>query len=428
MQTLQRLLATTVVEALEKREHVIVAPGRTDALADEVEGIIAPNLATITANLEPERQVLGEVTSTFGHEAADEAVETAVDEIAERLMQSDHVDDIFAEDRLIRRDAFRAIQGVLLRYVRGELEVQDEDSEAESTDIELDRLGYLVSTVAQRADPSLLESTLERAAAATGVKLVRLDAADRRATFSPGPSGSDVRLSLEEAITERLVDLVDADLVELPTMERVLKMPPTAARHADFARALQGAARLTQQLTGCAAACTVVDAETLLASLTPLSEDGARQIDTHFDTFLENLESSIALLITAPSNEQSASSRPRKRSSAGSRNASSGRAASKTGARRASKPPSSRTPSKPPSSRRPASKRASTPSSSRSPSKPPSSRKPASKRKNSTRPKPIGRQEATAAAKKNASQGKPPSSRRPRATAKKTAKKRAAKR
>src|SRR5687767_7965251 len=119
MLTLPRVLADGVLEALRALDHVVVAPESRDALGKELEAIIAPQLGSITPHLGADVEVRGEVTSTFGHERADEAVEAMVALITERLLQSDHVDDIFAEDHVIRRDAFRAIRDILLGYIRG---------------------------------------------------------------------------------------------------------------------------------------------------------------------------------------------------------------------------------------------------------------------------------------------------------------------
>jgi len=293
MQTLQRVLADGVLKALEAREHVLVAPGGGEALLDEVESIIAPTLPSITPHLTPTQQVLGEVTSTFGDDAADEAVEVLVDSIAERLMESDHVDDIFAEDRLIRRDAFRAIREILRRYVAGDLDVADDEA-ADTCNISLDELGYVVSTVAQLAEEGLLRSALESAAAAASVKLCSLDAQQRQAVFELPDDSADSRLALEEAITEELVDLVDSDLVELPSVEQILQLSSGITTHPGFEDALVAAARDAQQRTNCAAACTVVDRQTVLATLTPLSEDDARSSDAHFAYFIDALERSLA--------------------------------------------------------------------------------------------------------------------------------------
>ena len=294
MQTLQRMLADGVLKALEAREHVLVAPGGGEALLDEVESIIAPTLASITPHLTPTQQVLGEVTSTFGDDAADEAVEVLVDSIAEQLMESDHVDDIFAEDRLIRRDAFRAIRELLRLYVEGDLDVAD-DAAGDSCNINLDELGYVVSTVAQLADEGLLRSALDSASAAAGVTLCSLDVRQRQAVFEvPDDDDADSRLVIEEAITEEIVDLVDSDLVELPSVEQILQLSGGIATHPGFEDALVAAARDAQQHTNCAAACTVVDRQTLLATLTPLSEDDARSSDTHFAYFIEALERALA--------------------------------------------------------------------------------------------------------------------------------------
>jgi hypothetical protein len=309
MLTLQRVLAGSVVQALESREHVLVAPGSNDALQLELERIIAPALPTITPHLSPHHELVGEITSTFGHDAADDAVETMVDEIAEHLMESSHIDDIFAEDRLIRRDSFRAIRVILMRYIAGDIEVEPEQPDDDCRIIVLDSLGYVVANVAQLADPTVLGAALARAADAVGVQLLELDAAERRATYSLGDEVEGT-LALEEAITEELVDLVESEVVELPSIEQILQLSEELTRHDRFSECISAAVKRTRQRSGCAVACTVVDASTLLATLTPLSEEEASNAEAHFGAFIEELEAALTVLAEAMVEEANTSDPP----------------------------------------------------------------------------------------------------------------------
>lgn len=374
MHTLQRLLATSVIEALEQREHVIIAPGRIGALCHEVEGIIAPSVPRITAQLDPAGGIEQERgDGDDGAVFADEAVEHAVDAITEGLMESDHVDDIFADDRLLRRDALRAMNGVLRRYVSGEFDLGANSLSSTGLDVELDRLGYMVSTVAQRAESATLRETLEAAAATVGTALAGVDLDSGRASFAVDGAAPS-RLALEEAITEQLLGLVDTDRVELPMAERVVRISPKVSSLPGFGDALRDAVEDTHRRTACAAACTIVDEETLLATLSPLAEDAARRLDEHVDTFLERLEEAIEAVAVQ------AAAPPRK--AGGDRKSS---RSSKAGSKKPSRPPRSsrrKTPSAgaaaKPRSTKPRSSRSSTggaePPKSTSRSKTPSSR------------------------------------------------------
>lgn len=369
MHTLQHLLATSVIEALEQREHVIIAPGRIGALCHEVEGIIAPSVPRIRARLDPAGGMEPEQGDGDGAaEFADEAVEHAVDAITEGLMESDHVDDIFADDRLLRRDALRAMNGVLRRYISGELDLGADSLSNAALDVELGRLGYMVSTVAQRAESATLRETLEAAAATVGTALARVDLDTGRASFA-ADGAAPSRLALEEAITEQLLGLVEADRVELPMAERVVRLSPQVSSLPGFGDALRDAVEDTHRRTACAAACTIVDEETLLATLSPLAEDAALRLDEHVDTFLERLEEAIEAAVQA-------ASPPRK--ARGDRKSS---RSSKAGSKKSSRPPRSsqrKTPSTRAAATKPRSSRSSTsgaaPPKSTSRSKTPSAR------------------------------------------------------
>ena len=105
----------SVVDALKAQGHILVVKGGATALARELEELMAPRLLRIVPRIEPLATVGGEVTSTFGSESLDEEVEGLVDELTAALMDSDHVEDVFAEDNVIRRDIFRALRDGLFR-------------------------------------------------------------------------------------------------------------------------------------------------------------------------------------------------------------------------------------------------------------------------------------------------------------------------
>ncbi|HZO13099.1 MAG TPA: hypothetical protein VFB62_07565 [Polyangiaceae bacterium] len=301
MRTLQRVLASGVLDALRARAHVQVAPESGEALRDEVEAIIAPALRSIRPQL-----------SDGGHRVlrdgdARDAVESVVERIAQQLMESDHIDDIYADDRVIRRDAFRAIRDILLGYIRGEVDV-DEDSEKENFDVRLDGLGYLVATASRLLEEHLLTEVLDRAAAATGARLADYDPSRYAATFARVGGAEAGRLAIEEAITEELALLVDADVVILPGMQQVLEVAFGNSSQEGFEAAIERAiARIQRQVT-CVASCSIVDMRTIVACLTPLSDDAAERTEEHFGSFLSMLEEELSSLEGEASTE---SQRPR---------------------------------------------------------------------------------------------------------------------
>src|SRR3954452_4254420 len=132
----------SVVDALKAQGHILVVKGGATALARELEELMAPRLARIAPRIEPMAIVGGEVTSTFGSESIDDEVETLVDELTSALMDSDHVEDVFAEDNVIRRDIFRTLREGLLRAP-----LEGVDPVEEQVHIRLDTLGYVAATV-----------------------------------------------------------------------------------------------------------------------------------------------------------------------------------------------------------------------------------------------------------------------------------------
>ncbi len=284
MERLQRVLATGVLEALRTREHVLVSPASSDALCDEVEAIIAPAIEDLTQHLTPPRRPRAKKRA--------DAVESVVDRITARLLESDHVDDIFASDRTIRRDAYRAIRDILLGYIHGEIEV----AEAARDDfrVQLASLGYLVQLVSSRVAFEVLCQALERAATSVGAHLVCVDTATATATFDL-PGGAEVgRLAIEEAISEELVSLIEAEMIELPHVEQVLELDPHTSAAPGFAEAIARAEARTRSETGCAATCQLVDERTLIATLVPLSNDGVDRSEELFSRFVATLEEELS--------------------------------------------------------------------------------------------------------------------------------------
>ena len=288
MQTLERLLARSAIEVLQKSEHILIGTDRLQNLLDELESLVAPTLPALRREIED-----GALHAPPGDGRACDSLGELVDRIVARLMDSDHVDDIFAEDRIIRRDAFRALRDLLARDPQDLLGAKLAEHTPGATTVDLAHLGYVVATVAQRADPDELSRSLERAARRAHGALVAFDPGSHRAAFALDESSQDQRLEIEEAITDELLDLVDSERVELPGVERVLRLPDGASRARGFEHAVADAVDRAERQTGCAAACTLVDERTLLAAITPLTEEDARNADEHFAQLVAELETAV---------------------------------------------------------------------------------------------------------------------------------------
>lgn len=117
MPSLQRLLATSVVETLERRLHLTVAAGGTDALGAELERIVTDTLQTMAPALAPDDPAVADVARQRG------ILSGLAKRLSHQVLVSDHVDDIFADDRTLRRDTLRALHETLERLNRGEAEL-----------------------------------------------------------------------------------------------------------------------------------------------------------------------------------------------------------------------------------------------------------------------------------------------------------------
>lgn len=349
MQRLQRVLASSVLRALRARDHVVISAASADAITDEMEAVIAPALDDITPHLSEVSEAMNTIdTGRFARADLDldasvkaaraksgadplgerrapsglarrrgKALRVMVDRITERLLESDHVDDIHADDEVLRRDAFRAIRKILMRYIHGDLDVEDDMPDEETSfTVVLERLGYVVCAVAERLDPAMLEEALERAAASSEGELLWLDARSFVAAFDT-PGGAEVsRLTLEEAITEELVGLVDTELVELPCIEQVLELDHVTCAAPGFADAVERAGARVRAESGSMASCAPIDDQTIVATFTPLSEDAAERADEHFASFLSALEHELSELGRREEQTATSTRRHRKRRAA----------------------------------------------------------------------------------------------------------------
>lgn len=284
---LSRRLATSIVDALKAQGHILVVKGGTTPLLRELDEEMAGHLDAIVSRIVPREAVGGEVTSTFGDEAADEAVEDLVASLTRALIDSDHVEDVFAEDNVIQRDIFRIFRDTLLR--REEIE-PDEDDE-QPIRVRLDMLGYVASTVGKRAAVPMILKAMEHAAADVQGQLASYNPQIREATFLLKNGGPDRGLELEEAVADQLSDLVDVGLVELPTIERTFTLSrDTTASERSIARPrVEVAAAKTIRRSGCAATWEFIDPRTIKVTFTPLSEHDASEVDPYMPQFARDV-------------------------------------------------------------------------------------------------------------------------------------------
>lgn len=269
-------MASGIVDTLKARGHILIAKGGTTSLAREIEEQMADTLASIIPRIVPRSEVGGEVTSTFGHEDVDDEVEDLVDDITATLMDSDHVEDVFAEDNVIARDIFRVARDILLSR-----EALERGADEIAVHLKLDTLGYVPSEVAKSVSPALLREAMTRAAADVEADMIAFEYDAREASFDLRGGGAERRQALMEKVASRLTDLVNAGIAKLPTIERALKLSheTTARDRAALKPQIDAIARTTILPMGCAATWGFADPKTIKVIFTPLSENDASDID-----------------------------------------------------------------------------------------------------------------------------------------------------
>ncbi len=280
-------LAQKIIEVLLQRGHVLLSKGGKPALVRELSDRMNDTLATIIGRLPPPGIVDNEVTSTFGDEALDDAVEEMVEDVAASLMDSDQVEDVFSEDAVIRRDVFRVVKDALLSADRAFGESEEADVE-----VALQTLGYVATKAAQGADPAVVEVALSRAAKASRAKLLKYTPATQTALFRAALGTPDARLELEEAVADELSNLVDEGKVALPMVERRIPIGrPVASdeRHATRAR-IDVAATRTLLRSGCTATWEYAGDDTISVSLVPMSDQDGRAVDPFVEAFAREVQ------------------------------------------------------------------------------------------------------------------------------------------
>lgn len=284
-------LAAKIIDVLVQRGHVLLSKGGRPALVREIAERTNDTLATIVGRMPPPGIVDNEVTSTFGDESVDDTVEEMVEDITASLMDSDHVEDVFSEDAVIRRDVFRVVKDTLLSSDRTWAEAEEADVE-----VALESLGYVAAKAAQRADVATVESTLARAAKASQAKLLRYSPETRTATFRAALASPDARLELEEAVADELGSLVEEGKVALPTIDRrvAIGRATTPSERAASRTRIDVAASKTLLRSGCTATWEFAGEDAIRVSFVPMSDQDGRALDPHLEAFAREVQSIFA--------------------------------------------------------------------------------------------------------------------------------------
>ncbi|HTJ82484.1 MAG TPA: hypothetical protein VL400_12245 [Polyangiaceae bacterium] len=286
-QALPRQLAQSTLEALKKGGHIVLALGETEAVLRELADIIDPVLKRILPRI-ARSAVMGEVTSTFGDEATDEAVEELVTDLREALLDSDGVEDVFTEDRDIERAIFRILADELrAQAARGE----DHDDEVPPISVRLETLGYVATAAAKSADDGTLKDALERAAEAAKSELETYDSKSRTAFFRGTEADPDRRIDIESAIEEELSELVDLGLLPLPTIVRDVELggPVGKDERRTLSRTLDALVDKHLKSTICPGTWEWTTEGTLRLVFTPLAEPDEELVTRMTDAFTRDL-------------------------------------------------------------------------------------------------------------------------------------------
>jgi len=206
--------------------------------------------------------------------------------VAQALLASEHLEDIFADRSVVEREVLDATRAAL----REACAARDEAL----VHVELDLLGYVAATAGRRAAQETIISALERAGRTARATLEAYNAQTREALFFPEPrSHPDLRLELEEIVADELCALVQRGDVELPTIDRTVSLvhDVAASERARLSRYIDRAATRTLRRTGCQAKWELPSGSRLHVRFTPLSEQDARDVDAYVGAFAREVDS-----------------------------------------------------------------------------------------------------------------------------------------
>jgi hypothetical protein len=279
---LSRRLASRIVDGLKGRGRILVVKGGTAALVRVVDDAMAGSVDQLVERIARSPSSLEDPTTT-------DALARLSGRVAQALLASEHLEDVFADRSVVERDTLEAARAVL----REASAAADE----ELVRVELDLLGYVAATAGKRARGEVLSQALVRAGDAVGARLEGYDPATREAIFLPEPPvHPDLRLELEEAVADELSALVQRGAVELPTLERTAPLvhDVSPSERARLSRLIDRAATRTLRRTGCSARWEIPDGRSVRVIFTPLSEQDARDVDVHVATFAREVDTVLA--------------------------------------------------------------------------------------------------------------------------------------
>lgn len=279
---LSRRLATRIIEGLQGRGRVVVVRGGTSALVRAVDDAIAPMVAPLVERFECE-------ASPSTDPCAREEISHLAVLVANTLLASEHLEDVFADRAIVEREVFESVLQTLVDA--------SEHERARVMLIEIDMLGYVASTAAKFAAEEIVIDALERAANSLALKLSQYNEQTREAIFDLADEVCpDLRLELEEAVADELAALVAQGVVALPVIERTRPLVHHIgpAHRARLMRQIDRAAAHTLRRTGCSAQWEIRDDCRVRIIYTPLSEQDARDVDAHVADFATAVDSILA--------------------------------------------------------------------------------------------------------------------------------------
>ncbi|MDC3958002.1 hypothetical protein [Polyangium jinanense] len=278
---LSRKLASRIVEGLKGRGRILVVKGGTAALVRAVDDAMSGYVEPLA-----ERALRADAADD---PTTREALSRLTGRVAQALLASEHLEDVFADRSVVEREVLDAAR-IALREASAS---QDEAV----VRVELDLLGYVAATAGKRARPQSLVIALERAGLVAGARLESYDPAAREAVFVPEPPANpDLHLELEEAVADELCALVERGVVELPTLERTAQLTHevSPSERARLTRLIDRAATRTLRRTGNAAQWEIPDGRSVRVVYTPLSEQDARDVDMHVAAFAAEVDTLLA--------------------------------------------------------------------------------------------------------------------------------------
>lgn len=178
---LSRRIASSIVDGLKARGRILVVKGGMAALVRAVDESMASELEQLSPV--PSPRALPPTPQAQDSEAT-QTLERMLDRVVGALLGSEHLEDVFADCSVVRREVEGAVRAALS-------EAREKADEA-NVHVRLDLLGYVASTAGKRAPQETLREALERAGHLAGARLDGYEAETRTATFLPEVEGNAI--------------------------------------------------------------------------------------------------------------------------------------------------------------------------------------------------------------------------------------------